>query len=442
MPYTQVRGRKPFERASKIAHTEIINNPLVQQFVKSCSLPAIPDSSALSSLVQPLPPGRSSLKTIIAIDGGLNETWIREEYPSASVAFITLGPLLLHVADLDAVDAEPFIGPEDMQRLKKIQRYSLVVPTRAVRAPGASTFAAGVRRSVQEFLTQNDGHLMDALAWLLFRGWRSGEREIWNIPRCPNDRCDQVDLQWEQGEATERLCPGCGQPIFLADALRLYERIDEEQGAGGILAYLLTTLEQLVLVHLIRSVWRMKADLLKEILFVKDGPLAFFGVTAPLYKPMRELMEFLRGAKGGPFINLVGLEKSGPFVDHAMLIEERLPPDHVLILGSKYIYKHVVPGDSEEKEFGFNTYYGAKAILRTREGSTYVATIPTGDYKSEPQLADLVNGVEVLRTTARLRCSMYDNALIPVVLANRLVSLADVPSSEILKKFTRDRLGV
>jgi hypothetical protein len=441
MPYTQVRGRKPFERASKIAHTEIINNPVVQQFVNTCTLPAPPGPSSLDNLLTALPPGRGTIKTIIAIDGGLNETWIREEYPSASVAFITLGPLLLHVADLDALDAEPFIGPEDMQRLKKIQRYSVVIPTRAVRAPGASTFVAGVRRSVQEFLTQGDGHLMDALAWLLFRGWRTADREAWNIPRCPNDRCEQIDLQWEQGQPTERQCPGCGQPIFLADALRLYERIDEEQGAGAILSYLLTTLEQLVLVHLIKSVWRMKPDLMKEILFVKDGPLAFFGVTAPLYKPMRELMEFLRAAKGGPFINLVGLEKSGPFVDHAVLIEDRVPPEHVLVLGSKYIYKYVVPGDPDEKEFGFNTYYGAKAILRTREGATYVATIPTGDYKSEPRLEDLVNGVEVLRTTARLRCSMYDNALIPVVLANRLVSLADVPSSEILKKFARDRLG-
>jgi len=32
---------------------------------------------------------------------------------------------------------------------------------------------------------------------------------------------------------------------------------------------------------------------------VKDGPLAFFGVTAPLHKPMRALMEFLGTQDGG-----------------------------------------------------------------------------------------------------------------------------------------------
>jgi hypothetical protein len=47
---------------------------------------------------------------------------------------------------------------------------------------------------------------------------------------------------------------------------------------------------------------------------------------------------------------------------------------------------------------------------------------------------------DVLRTTSMLKCSMYDNALVPVALANRLVSLADMPSSEILSKFARDRL--
>lgn len=42
---------------------------------------------------------------------------------------------------------------------------------------------------------------------------------------------------------------------------------------------------------------------------------------------------------------------------------------------------------------------------------------------------------------SELRCSMYDQALVPIVLANKLVSLADFPSSEILAKFVRGTLG-
>jgi hypothetical protein len=243
------------------------------------------------------------------------------------------------------------------------------------------------------------------------------------------------------GDPFEQACPACGHTIYLSDALRLYERIDEELGAGGVMSYLLTALEQLVLVHVIRTIWGLKRELLREILFVKDGPLAFFGVTAPLYKPMRDLMRFLGAGGENPFLNLVGVEKSGPFVEHASAIEESIPADHALVLTNDYIYKYVVPGDSSLQEFGRNTYYGAKVIFRGHLNDTYVATIPTGDYIPIPTLVDLFHAGDVLSTTARLRCSMYDNALVPVVLANRLVSLADVPSSEILKKFAKERLG-
>src|SRR5207248_2727618 len=110
-------------------------------------------------------------------------------------------------------------------------------------------------------------------------------------------------------------CSDCGGPVYLSDCLRLYERIDEDLGASGILAYALTAIEQIVLVHVIKSIWELKPELLRQVLLVKDGPLAFFGVTAPLFRPMRELMGFLAHQKGGPLINLVGLEKTGPFVE-------------------------------------------------------------------------------------------------------------------------------
>jgi hypothetical protein len=138
---------------------------------------------------------------------------------------------------------------------------------------------------------------------------------------------------------------------------------------------------------------------------------------------------------------LVGLEKTGPFVEHAAAIEDSISANHALVLTNDYIYKHIVPGDPLQQKFGKNTYYGAKVIFRGGVNDTYVATIPTLKYLPSPTLDDLFHAPEVLRTTARLRCSMYDNALVPVVLANRLVSLADVPSSEILKRFAKEKIA-
>jgi hypothetical protein len=441
--YSQVKGRKPFERASKIAHTEILNNPEVQAFVSTCTLPSAPETRQLDHWQKPLPDVPSRIRSVIAVDGGMTEAPVRKEFPSASIAFMTFGPLLLDLKDLRDLDRRPFIGPEDMARLKNLTRYSLPVPAKGIRARGASSFREGVRRAIHEFLTRKHPELGEALAWLLFRRWMpEGVPVTWVVPRCPSTPCSATEIAFTYDGPREVGCPKCHQAVFLADAMRLYERIDDEQGAGGIMSYLLTTLEQLVLVHIIRTVLKVKPALLREVLLVKDGPLAFFGVVAPLSRPMQELMAYLSDKdNGNPLICLVGLEKSGAFVEHAALIEPILKLDHFLMLGNDYIFKYIQPGDATGSAFGHNTYYGAKVIFKSNRGDLYVATIPTTAPSRNPEMSNLLNGPEVLRVTAQLRCSMYDHALVPVVLANRLVSLADVPSSEILARFARTSVG-
>ena len=442
MAYGKIQGRKPFERASKIAHTEILNNPDVQEFVSGCTLPSAPPGAQLAALQRPLPAADRLIQTVIAVDGGMTEATVRKEFPSASVAFLTFGPLMLDLKDLEALDRQPFIGPEDMATLKNLQRYSLVVPAKAVRAPGSASFSAGVRKTIHSFMADRHPDLIRALQWLLFREWLpDAERETWSVPKCPS--CGEAgnSTLFRSGGPLVNQCGSCRQDIYVADALRLYERIDEEQGAGGIMAYLLTTLEQLVIVHIIRAILNLKPAALREVLLVRDGPLAFFGVVAPLRKPMLELMAYLSDKDNGkPLICLVGLEKGGHFVEHAALIAPELKAGHYLMLDNDYIYKYIQPGDPSGMAFGSNTYYGAKIIFKSNRGDVYVATLPTRRHMPAPILQDLLNAPEVLGVVGELRCSMYDNALLPVVLANRLVSLADVPSSEILARFARKTL--
>jgi hypothetical protein len=438
MGYNQVKGRRPFERASKIAHTTVLNNPDVQEFVESCVLPSAPENSQIEALQKSLPKVKTRIEHVIAVDGGMTEVVVRKELPSAAMAFMTFGPLTLKLSDLSEIDIQPFIAPEDMARLKNLQRLSLPIPARAILARGAATFSEGVRHQIQRFLTIKQPDLGRALQWLLFREWLPmAKRQSWDVPRCPSCKEDSP-TRFESGGPLEKDCILCGAKVFLADCLRLYERIDDEQGSGAIMAYLLTALEQLVLVDVIRQLLQMKPSVLREILLIKDGPLAFFGVVAPLHAPMRELMAYLADKDNGkPLICLIGLEKSGSFVEHAALIEPLLKRGHYLLPSTEYIFKYIQPGNPNAQGFGHNTYYGAKLIFKSERDDVFVATIPTRAPSSTPKFEDLLNGAEVIEVTSRLRCSMYDNALIPVVLANRLVSLADVPSSEILKRFVK-----
>ena len=67
----------------------------------------------------------------------------------------------------------------------------------------------------------------------------------------------------------------------------------------------------------------------------------------------------------------------------------------------------------------------------------YVAFAGVVDLALDAELIeDVLAGTrEMLANVAKLKCDMYDNALLPVALVNKLVSLADHPSSKILQKF-------
>jgi hypothetical protein len=445
MGYTS-KGRKPIERASKIAHIEIIKNADVQAYIEQCILPSAPDPTSLEDMLIDLADvDITEVSAVIAIDGGYTETFVREDYPSACIVFFTFGPLLFNLADLRALDAKRFIAPEDLHKLKQIERYTLVLPTKGIRHITQQSLAATVRRAIYDFFDKKRGpegdQLLASLKWFLFRRWRrQPDEEIRiDLEHCPYG-CGHGIISFSHSDLALKDCPGCGQPVFLTDSFRLHERVDEQTGGSGIAAYVMSMLEQLVLVHLIHNILTLKPALLRNILFIKDGPLAFFGLVAPLYRPMRELFEYLLsqpGGPSGPTLRVAGLEKSGAFVEHASAIQDWMRPGSLFVVGDGYIRKYIVPGGDAGATYGQNTYYGQKVFFRAPGGEMHVATIPAASYKSEPKPSDLPYLHQILTLIRELRCSMYDNALIPVALANKLVSLSDFPSQRILTAFSR-----
>jgi hypothetical protein len=122
------------------------------------------------------PPLEQQITTVIAIDGGYTEAPVRREFPSAAITFFTFGPLLFRLKDLEELYRQPFIAPEDLAKLKHIQRYTLVLPTKNV-SRTAKSLQLTVRERLQEFFEarpHDDPPLLDALRWVLFRGWVFG----------------------------------------------------------------------------------------------------------------------------------------------------------------------------------------------------------------------------------------------------------------------------
>ncbi len=443
MSYGNDYSNKPFERASKTSHTNIINDSEVQNFLSKCKIPPyhedVDDKDIELHMLEEI--DKNPIKNIIAIDGGYTNVFIKEDYPSATIAFFQFGALFFKHQDLVNLKEKPFIDPDDFSKLQNIQRIKLVVPTKGIALDREIDFISSVRRAIYEFfISQPEKNgFMDALKWLIFEEYQLPIKDVvWHLATCPF--CNEgVDIEKKDILSDYTIiCPHCGGVIYLTDVLRLHEVIDNELGAGGILGYLTTSIEQIIIVFLIKQMLNIRPSLLSQTLFVKDGPLAFFGQTANMHKPMRKLVTFINKHYA---IYLVGLEKGGSFVEHAEQVSKKMLPKQMILLGNKYIYKYIIPGYEKNNEpYASSSYYGHKVIFKSEYGNVYVATIPNIQAQVEPQLNDYININEILYNITALKCDLYYNSLVPIVLANKLVSLADHPSSDLLKSFAQEKI--
>ena len=444
MSYGNDYSNKPFERASKTSHTNIINDTAVQSFLSKCNIPPyheeIDDKDIELHMLEE--PTENPIKNIITVDGGYTNVFVKEDFPSSTIAFFQFGALFFKHQDLLNLKEKPFIDPDDFSKLQNIQRIKLVVPTKGIALDDEIDFLSSVRRTIYEFfISQPEKNgFMDALKWLIFEEYKNTNcRDIWHLATCPHCNAGVGIQRKDVRNDYTTTCPHCNEKIYLTDVLRLHEAIDNELGAGGILGYLTTSIEQIIIVYLIKQMLNIKPSLLRQTLFVKDGPLAFFGQTANLHKPMRELMAYLNQYHA---IYLVGLEKSGSFVEHAVQASKKMLPKQMLLLGNSYIYKYIIPGNGRDNEpYASSSYYGHKLIFKSEHNNVYVATIPNTQAMVEPQIDDYININEILFNITALKCDLYYNSLVPVVMANKLVSLADHPSSDLLKAFAQEPLS-
>jgi hypothetical protein len=443
MGYSSRTGRRPDEYASKSSHTNLIKDKSIIDFLNECSLPKKAEDVKLDDYklvaIEDVP--KNPIKNIIAIDGGYTEINVKREFPSATICFLQFGPLCFKVSDLEDLSEKPFIDPEDISKLKRIQRLKLVIPTKNISYKEEASLTNSVRKTIYDFFMREpkDDEFVKTLKWFIFQEFDGRGLNKWELASCPLCHIPNVDLSKRSMKPDYTFeCPYCGGTIYITDVFRFHEVVDDELGAGGILAYLITLLEQIVLVHIIRSVLKVKPSLLNDILFIKDGPLAFFGQTANMQKPMRALTHYLFNKYN---LYLVGLEKSGSFVEHADEISKKLPRNTALLLDNEYIYKYIIPAKADmNSPYGRSTYYGNKLIYKSKFDNIFVATVPTVSQLLSPKKGDFKNIDVILYNLQMLRCDMYDHSIIPIALVNKLVSLADHPSSTILEKFAKESI--
>jgi len=191
-------------------------------------------------------------------------------------------------------------------------------------------------------------------------------------------------------------------------------------------------------------------EVLEKTIFVTDGPLSLNGTVAPLKRRFQDYLgEFAEQCirhdrPAAPLV--VGVEKSGTFVEHAQLIEHLVEPGHVMRLSTEYVNR--VTGRPLSNPYGSDEFYGRRFIYRTRAGGTLVITVPPkpgvtpyGDpdgehWSSYPTLRPVCEVLDHVQTR------LYDNAVIPVALAHSAASLPLGVGQSVLRALVQQSLGL
>lgn len=434
-------GNRPFELASKSNHIYIIKDPEVQRFLSQYELPKEGDAISLFNqyLIEIDYDIKDSVEFIIAVDGGDTTVPVKSKFPSSTITFFQFGANLLKITDLEELKEQPFISPQSISKLKELQRIKFTLPTKNISLieenGKRATLTYSVRKTLFDFFKQQG--FLPTLKWFLFEEYKTqpkSERELASHPNNPATKRVLI----ERGKInSDYMIQHQDGDLFLTDIFRLHEVVDDDLGAGGIIGYLRNLIEHFILIDTMRGIYKVKRNALNEVLFIKDGPLGFFGQTANMHEPMRELLKHLNSELN---IFLVGIEKSGPFVEHALEIKDKMRPGQAYLLSNEHIYKYIKPGDPNNQEaFGRSSYYGSKVIFKSRDERIYVATIPTerSEVVLNPTKSEFKHIDIIMKYIERLKSDMYDNSLLPIALANKLVSLSDHPSSVLLEKFAK-----
>lgn len=453
MAYSDIYGNRPPEFASKSSHSYVIKDKDVNDYLKDCQLPKDgedfqDDLASITFKLDNVIDSDNPIKYVLAVDCGYSKSIAKKSFPSSEVALFQFGALFLDLANLKELVDKAFVDPKEIAKLKRALTWNLVLPIAGIRYKQSASLSDSIRLTLNQFFLKrlnpdNQDTLLTALRWLIYQEYSSSPTTSIKLNACPQMDCHarDIDLPRNQDEYT---CDQCGQALFLVDIFRLDELVDEEQGASGIMMQLSSVIEQLLVVYYLRFFVVNTSSYLGQILFLVDRPLAFFGQTALLHKYMRSLVRFLQEQHS---LFLAGVEKSGSFVDHAIEIASRLsdklPRGYFLLPNNDYIYKHITPRKSTNSTiYGSSSLYGVKLIFRAATDKVHVVSLPAANPKVifNPQPSDFKNITFILNIIEKLRCDMYDNALLPVTLVNKSVSLAHRPSAVILEKFTRYRI--
>lgn len=430
------------ERAERLGHVPVAANAAVREAMAEWRVAHAPtdDGMSVGDLCTPLedlaePLDSSKVRFALAVDGSDTEVEATREHPTVKAGYLRVAASMSNLDRLKAAGAGKYVDPRALRRAHDNTAFEQALPSTGLIHPGM-TGVNSWRFDLDRFLrtTKFDDAAQMTLAdvLLLIHGEPGAALTSVELGRCPNPHCGATDRDTNLAVGSAGgTCPSCDGQLFLADVFRTHEEYNPEGSNLGPLTRAMNVVERLVTIGCVETLYHQRVDTLAQTIFITDGPLALHGIVAPLKRRFGEYVSKLGAGceeRGYPALPLmVGVEKSGQFVEHAALIVDRIPEGHVMNLPTAYINR--ITGRDPANRYGTDEFYGRRFIYRTTSGDALVITVPPRpgvvpyegaegeDLASYPSLRPIC---EVLD---RVRTRLYPNAVIPVALAHSSASL-------------------
>ncbi len=434
----------------------ITESEKVQQLLRRSNIRKSADDDAESELM-PTPlsePAGGVPRYVLAIDGSSQEIPVRNGYPGAKIGYCTVASVLMDMDLVTKLEESRPIDPVQFRETEKAAAIDAAFPGSNVVTRRQHSSRASFREELFDhfagavFDDDDRQSLLDTFEALL-----QLKPKI-RTEKCPYSESEGCDASFHIPPGSTS-CPSCGRPIFSTDALRIHERFNDLGSNGEAFGLVMQVWERTLVVHLLRCL--EQRDLLKHagrIAFFVDGPLAVFGppawLSAAISSELKRINKKVQECTGADLL-ILGIEKSGDFVNHFAEIDETESPGEVLFKGrdymlltDSYIKKRIQQSDSP-KRYGIDTYFGRKFFYKTPSGARIVGNLPflteaqdsieSDDAGLFPQFSTYCGMLD------KLASSRYLNALSPLISAHAQAAIPLHLGAKVLKQLAQALMG-
>lgn len=444
----------------KSSYLDIAKHPDVKRFINECEYIKEPSENEIEDIkkyfTKVIPDGKYP-DNIIGLDANFYEAKVRKEIPFTNVGFVKVSNVLLKKKEIEEAVDDRFLNPFNIAKIQKNnESHIFVFPSSNILYKNSNTIRDGFRSRMEElfntiksFENDENSSLIQTLFWLNEnRKGNCGNKDI-IIHNCANYNCSGKNIKYINIK-NQQYCPHCNKPIYATDCLRIWEEISEDSPSNlSSLSRFSNVIKPIFLAHYIRTI-KLKSkeiylNVLSGMMFVINGPLAVFGNPAwthgSLMKIIFDVNEELEKS-GLDKMMVIGIHNSSEVLSYANYLCKYLEPNSLLAVSDEFRNKYINFSKKESSTtFGAETYYGQDFIYKTSSGKIKVFSVPY-PFKGKDDLqyfkiekSNIQNYKDInryLKFIEDFDCDMFDNAIIPSLLAKKYSVINLQPGSKVL----------